>query len=63
MDFSTLLRENNLRATPGRLQVLTVLSKEKHPATVDQIREKLASSLDTVTLYRTLEALKAARLV
>lgn len=63
MDYAALLRENNLRATPGRLHVLSVLSKEKHPVTVDQIKEKLSSSLDTVTLYRTLEALRAARLV
>jgi len=63
MDFPALLRENSLRATPGRIQVLKILAKEKHPVTVDHIKEKLSSSLDTVTLYRTLEALKAAGLV
>lgn len=63
MDFTALLRENNLRSTPGRVRVLSVLSKEKHPLSVDRIREKLSESLDTVTVYRTLEALKAAGLV
>lgn len=63
MDFPTLLREKDLRATPGRLQVLEILSSEKHPVTVDRIKEKLSSSLDTVTLYRTLETLRAARIV
>lgn len=63
MDFPALLRENDLRATPGRLQVLEILSYEKHPVTVDRIKEKLSSSLDTVTLYRTLETLRVARIV
>lgn len=63
MDFASLLRENNLRATPGRLHVLATLSKEKHPVTVEQLKDKLSQELDTVTLYRTLEALKAARIV
>lgn len=61
MDFPLLLRENGLRATPGRIQVLTALTREKHPVTVDALNEQL--DIDTVTLYRTLESLKAARIV
>ena len=63
MDFPALLREHNLRATPGRIQILEALSKEKHPVTVDRIRESLSEKLDTVTVYRTLESFEAARLV
>lgn len=63
MDFPTLLREHNLRATPGRIQILEMLSKEKHPVSVDRIRDSLSVRLDTVTVYRTLEAFEAVHLV
>ncbi len=63
MDFPSLLRENGLRATPGRIQVLETLSTETHPARVEHIKEKLSESLDIVTLYRTLETLKEAGIV
>ena len=63
MNFPTLLREHNLRATPGRIQILEMLSKEKHPVSVDRIRDSLSVQLDTVTVYRTLEAFEAAHLV
>lgn len=63
MDIPALLRENGLRATPGRIQLLSVLSKEPLPLPVDAIRTKLKEKLDTVTVYRTLEALRAAGLV
>jgi len=63
MDFPTVLREHNLRATPGRIQILEMLSKEKHPVSVDRIRDSLSTQLDTVTVYRTLEAFEATHLV
>lgn len=63
MDFPTLLREHNLRATPGRIHMLEALSKEQHPVSVDRIREALPVPLDTVTVYRTLETFEAAHLV
>lgn len=63
MDFPTLLREHNLRATPGRIQILEALSKEKHPVSVDRIRDSLSEPLDAVTVYRTLETFEAAHLV
>lgn len=63
MDIPALLRENGLRATPGRIQVLETLSREKHPVTVDRLMRTLPQGTDTVTVYRTLEALHAAGLV
>ena len=63
MDLPALLRENGLRATPGRIQILNTLSHEKHPLTVDRLKEKLPSGTDTVTVYRTLETLRSAGLV
>lgn len=63
IDFPTLLRNSGLRATAGRVQLLKILSREKRPVTIDHIASKLTGALDTVTLYRALEALKAARIV
>lgn len=63
MDIPALLRENGLRATPGRIQILETLSREKHPIPVDRLKERLPKNFDTVTVYRTLEALQAAGLV
>lgn len=63
MDIPALLRENGLRATPGRIQLLQVLSKERLPLPVERLKEKLEEKLDTVTVYRTLEALRSAGLV
>lgn len=62
-DFPTLLRKSGLRATEGRIQVLRILAGEKEPITIDEIKEKIGTNLDTVTLYRALEALKSARIV
>lgn len=63
MDIPALLRDNGLRATPGRIQLLEILSKESLPLPVERLKEKLKERLDTVTVYRTLEALRSAGLV
>ena len=63
MDIPALLREHGLRATPGRILILKALSRETHPLAVDRLKEKLPSDTDTVTIYRTLEALRTAGLV
>src|SRR3990167_2633608 len=62
-DFPALLRKSGLRATSGRIQLLKTLAAEKKPITIDELKEKLGVDLDTVTLYRALEALKSARIV
>ncbi len=62
-DFPALLRASGLRATAGRVELLKALSREKQPVTIDHLTKKLADHLDTVTLYRALEALKDARIV
>ena len=62
-DFPALLRKSGLRATGGRIQLLKALAREKKPITIDELKEKLGDNLDTVTLYRALEALKSARIV
>ena len=63
LDFPALLRKSGLRATGGRIQLLKALAREMKPITIDELREKLGDDLDTVTLYRALEALKSANIV
>lgn len=63
MDFPALLRENGLRATAGRISLLTALEREQKPITIDELKGKLTDRLDTVTLYRALEALCLVRIV
>ena len=56
LDYKSLLRNNGLRATPGRIAILNALSRAARPITVADLRAKIgASAVDQVTLYRTLE--------
>src|SRR3989344_474612 len=63
LDFPTLLRKSGLRATGGRIQLLQALAREKKPITIEELKDKIDKDLDTVTLYRALEALKSANIV
>ena len=63
LDFAALLRDAGLRATPGRLALLAALAKEKKPVTVDDLNRRLKGALNTVTLYRALDALEEAGIV
>ena len=63
IDFGELLHKAGLRATAGRRALLHVLAAHKEPLTVEQIQNKLKEPLDTVTLYRALEALTEAHII
>jgi Fur family ferric uptake transcriptional regulator len=54
--YASLLRLHGLKATPQRLTVLSLLAKAKKPVSIAELQKK-ASSLDNVTLYRSLETL------
>ncbi len=58
-----ILRGAGMRATPGRIELIDVLAKEKGPLTVKEIQEKLPRLLNEVTLYRALESLVEIGLV
>lgn len=60
--FSHMLWSVRLKATPGRIALLCMLSKEKHPLTVLEIRKKI-TDLDRSSLFRILESLVKARLI
>ncbi len=52
--FAELLRENGLRATPGRVSILEALEGEK-PLSIAQLKQRLKHHLNDTTLYRALE--------
>lgn len=59
MDASdkALLKSKGLRATPSRLTVLSALRRAKKPASVQDLLERRElRGMDTVTVYRALEA-------
>lgn len=54
-DFPSLLRTNDLRATPSRLALLRALEKDDQPVTVQELLKRLPKGTDRVTTYRALE--------
>ncbi len=60
-----MLRSANLKATPGRLALLKALGAAKEPLGIPALRKKLGAKeqMDTVTIYRALEALRTAGLI
>lgn len=62
-EYSSLLRTAGLRATPGRILLIDVLTKEPQPLTVYEIEKKLSGELNQVTIYRALEALHKVQIV
>lgn len=61
--FPTLLRNEGLKATPGRVAILKILAKSQKPLSIHSLKETLGNQLDMVTIYRALEALIAGKLV
>ncbi|MBY0473176.1 transcriptional repressor [Patescibacteria group bacterium] len=62
-EYKTLLQKAGFRATPGKIALLELLQKEDKPLTVAEIQKKLKRKQDTVTLYRSLEALTEANIL
>ncbi len=60
--FASLLRDAGLKATRQRLDLLEVLSKEKRPLSVAELKDKIPS-VDQVTIYRSLEVMCAQYIV
>jgi Fur family transcriptional regulator, ferric uptake regulator len=58
-----LLRKSGLRRTPVRVGVMEVLTRSGRPMSVPQILGKLRGSVDTVTVYRTLNTFARKKLV
>lgn len=61
---ATLLRERGLKATPARLRVLSALAGLHKPAGIQELSSAAnLRAMDTVTLYRALDAFMKAGLV
>lgn len=50
-----ILKENNLKITNGHKGVLELLIKEKHPLSIEEIKEKINLKINLTTIYRILE--------
>jgi Fe2+ or Zn2+ uptake regulation protein len=61
-DLQQLLKENNFKATPKRVEVLSYLAKRKKPVGVDTLCDKFKATNKT-TIYRMLEAFVEANIL
>lgn len=55
--YTELLREAGFRATPGKIALLAVLAQADKPLSIAELARRFRGKLNTVTLYRSLEAL------
>lgn len=65
MDYLTLLKDNELKATPQRIAVLKVLDKHTHP-TMDELFADIKDehpSISLATVYKNVSTLKNAGVV
>jgi Fur family ferric uptake transcriptional regulator len=60
--FTQLLRKTGLKATPARLRLLEILSKNERPLTVTEIAAKLPGT-NQITIYRALVAMVESEIV
>jgi Fur family ferric uptake transcriptional regulator len=61
---TALLRTHALKATPQRLQVLSLLAAQKKPVSIAELQESAGrDSIDAVTLYRSLDTFVEKSLV
>lgn len=63
-DYTALLQESELKATPRRLHLLSLLAKANKPLSAHEFKDIWKQGkTDVVTLYRALEALASAGIV
>lgn len=56
--FQLILRKSGRKATEGRLAVLNLLQKSKHPLSAKDLIDVLKTQIDQATVYRTIKTLK-----
>lgn len=62
--FGEALRNNGLKITPGRIEILSVLAKYHIPLSAEDISKKIRfSKIDRATVYRTLSSLVTASII
>jgi Fur family transcriptional regulator, ferric uptake regulator len=57
-----ILKQNKLRLTDGRKEVLAVLQSARHALLLAEIEKKLPS-MDRITMYRTLQSFRKKELI
>lgn len=63
LNVITILKQNRLRLTNGRKEILEVLQKSKGALSHSELDKKLPSHLDRITTYRTLLSFKKKGLI
>src|SRR3989338_6036144 len=61
--METILRQKQLKATPGRLAMLKCLAANRRPISAETIHARLKQRVDLVTIYRNLETFERAGIV
>lgn len=61
--MENILKENNLKITLGRLEILRVLSIDNKPKTAEEIYKKMKKKYDLVTIYRNLELFNSKEII
>lgn len=54
------MREQGLKVTPPRMRVIEVLAQARRPLSADEVYDKVADTINRVTVYRTLSTFKSA---
>lgn len=62
-ELSVLIREHGLRSTPARVRLLQVLAGERFPMRIKDLKMQIGASINTVTVYRNVEAFVRVGLV
>jgi Fur family transcriptional regulator, ferric uptake regulator len=63
-EFKTMLHKADLKATPGRVALLSLLQGSKRPISIQEVMRGLKSEkVDQATVYRTLETLSSKGIV
>ena len=56
MERSNLLKKHGLKKTPTRVKVLDVFEQTDHALSINDLEDSLGTSVDRVTLYRTMSS-------
>lgn len=61
--YRKIIKEKGLSLTEKRVDILRTLDISKKPLTIDNLKKKLATKMDTSTIYRSLKVLVDSGLI
>lgn len=62
-DLRPLLRKAGMKATPGHLEILSLIKKSKHPISSQDVIDSIGRKLDPATIYRCITKLKNSGII